>query len=742
MPRPSAETVSGAADPTTAFFLDELAGARCAVPFQFLGLHPGPEGKGLVLRAWMPDTDWVELIDRGAGRSLGRLERVGETDLFIKRLPRRRRIFPYQLRAARRDQQFTTDDPYQFRKAVFARGAEDHNRLYRYLGAHLETLEAEAGGRVSGVRFSVYAPAARSVSVVGPFNDWDGRRHPMQSSYEGVWRLFVPGLKTGALYKFEIKGPDGQQLPAKADPFGFYSEQAPGNASIVLDQDAYAWGDDDWLAARRDGGYRSDRPMSIYEVHAGSWRRTDGRSLSYRELADELVPYVKEMGFTHVEFLPLTEHPFSGSWGYQPTGMFAATSRFGPPDDLKYLIDRCHAEGIGVIMDWVPAHFPSDPHGLGRFDGTPLYEHPDPRRGWHPDWDTYVYDFGKPWVRDFLVSSAMYWAEVFHVDGLRVDAVASMLYLDYSRSPGQWIPNMFGGNENLEAIDFIKRTNEVVQGEHPGVLMIAEESTAWPGVSRPTYDGGLGFGFKWNMGWMHDTLGYFSRDPLYRKYHHGDLTFGLVYAWDEHFILPLSHDEVVYGKGSLLGKMPGDDWQRRANLRLYYGFMYAHPGKKLLFMGGELAQPSEWNHDGQLAWELLDDPDHQGVKDLVRDLNRFYSEHAAFWELDDSPEGFSWIDYSDAEQGVVAFVRHDRARAAPVVVVCNLTPVVREGYRVGLPSGGSWREALNTDAELYGGSNVGNSGRVDAEAVSSHGRNFSATLTLPPLATLYLTPVS
>ncbi|MEJ2515979.1 MAG: 1,4-alpha-glucan branching protein GlgB, partial [Gammaproteobacteria bacterium] len=450
--------------------------------------------------------------------------------------------------------------------------------------------------------------------------------------------------------------------------------------------------------------------------------------------------YVKDMGFTHVEFLPLTEHPFSGSWGYQPTGMFAATSRFGPPDDLKHLIDRFHAEGIGVIMDWVPAHFPSDPHGLGRFDGTPLYEHPDPRRGWHPDWDTHVYDFGKPWVRDFLVSSAMYWAEVFHVDGLRVDAVASMLYLDYSRSPGQWIPNMFGGNENLEAIDFIKRTNEVVQGENPGVLMIAEESTAWPGVSRPTYDGGLGFGFKWNMGWMHDTLGYFSRDPLYRKYHHGDLTFGLVYAWDEHFILPLSHDEVVYGKGSLLGKMPGDDWQRRANLRLYYAFMYGHPGKKLIFMGGEIAQPSEWNHDAQLPWDLLAEPGHRGVKDLVRDLNRFYADHAALWELDDSPEGFSWIDYSDAEQGVVAFVRHDRARAAPVLVVCNLTPVVREGYRVGLPSGGAWREAMNTDAAIYGGSNVGNSGRVEAEAVASHGRSFSVALTLPPLATIYLVP--
>ena len=727
-------------DEASAFLLEELRDARCAVPFQFLGLHAEPGGAGMVLRVWMPDTDWVEVVDLGARRSLGRMERAGDSDLFVKRFPRRRRAFPYRLRVSCQGRPRAVEDPYQFRRSVFARGAEDHNRLFRYLGAHPDRLEREAGGEVEGVRFAVYAPAARSVSVVGDFNDWDGRRHPMQSSYEGVWRLFLPGLAAGALYKFEVKGPDGQRLPSKADPFGYYSEQPPGNASIVFDPDGYAWQDDDWMRRRREGGYRNDLPMSIYEVHAGSWRRRDGRSLTYRELADALVPYEKSMGFTHIEFMPLTEHPFAGSWGYQPTGLFAACSRFGPPDDLKYLVDRCHAEGIGVILDWVPAHFPSDEHGLGRFDGTPLFEHPDPRRGWHPDWDTYVYDFGKPWVRDFLVSSAMYWVEAFHVDGLRVDAVASMLYLDYSRQPGQWVPNMFGGNQNLEAIDFLKRANEVVQGEHPGVLTIAEESTAWPGVSRPTYDGGLGFGFKWNMGWMHDTLGYMARDPLYRKYHHGELSFGLVYAWDEHFILPLSHDEVVYGKGSILGKMPGDEWQRFANLRLYYGFMFAHPGKKLLFMGQEFGQPTEWNHDAELPWSLLEDPRHRGVHDLVRDLNALYRASPALWQLDPVPEGFAWIDYQDAESSVIAFVRHDSARAAPLVVVCNLTPVVRHGYRIGVPAGGAWREVLNTDAGYYGGTNVGNAGRVVAEDIPSHGRAFSLSLTLPPLATLYLAP--
>ncbi len=722
------------------FLLESLAGARCATPFQYLGLHDLPDGQGMILRAWLPDSEWVEVVDIKARHNLGRMTRVGHSDLFVKRFPRRRRAFAYRLRFSSHGRVHDDDDPYQFRSSVFARAPMDYNRLYREFGAKPCTLESEAGRKVAGVRFMVHAPAARSVSVIGEFNGWDGRRHPMQSSYEGDWRLFIPGLGPGTLYKFELKGPDGERLPLKSDPFGRYHEQAPGNASIVCEEGGYEWHDEDWLRARREAGYRNDQPMAIYELHAGSWRHRDGRSLSYRELADELVPYVVDAGFTHVELMPLTEHPFAASWGYQPTGLFAATSRFGPPDDLRYLIDRLHMAGIGVIMDWVPGHFPSDPHGLGRFDGTALFEHPDPRRGWHPDWDTYVYDYGNPWVRDFLVSSALYWIESFHVDGLRVDAVASMLYLDYSRQPGQWLPNRFGGNHNLEAIEFLKRLNEVVHGEHPGVMTLAEESTAWPGVSRPTYDGGLGFGFKWNMGWMNDTLSYMAKDPIYRRYHHGDLTFGLVYAWNEHFVLPVSHDEVVHGKGSLLGKMPGDPWQKFANLRLYLGFMYAHPGKKLVFMGAEIAQQAEWNHDRELDWGALEDPRHRGVQRMLSDLNHCYRAHAALWQVDHSPDGFEWIDYSDADHGVLAFLRHDAARQGRVMVVCNFTPTVQHGYRIGVPPAGAYREIFNSDSSIYGGSNVGNQGRVAVEAVPSHGRAQSVALSLPPLAVLYLVP--
>jgi 1,4-alpha-glucan branching enzyme len=723
-----------------AHLLHELSAARCAVPFQFLGLHPAADAKGLVLRTWQPEADWVEVVDLESRRNLGRMERAGQSDLFVKALPRRRRPFAYRLRMSVAGRVREDDDPYQFRAAAFARQITDRNRLYREFGGVPVALESDAGRETQGVRFTVHAPAARSVSVVGVFNNWDGRRHPMQSSYEGDWRLFIPGLAPGVLYKYEIKGPDGEILPLKADPFARYSEQPPGNASIVAATGGYEWQDQAWLSARREAGYRNDRPLAIYELHVGSWRRHDGRPLSYRELADVLVPYVQRTGFTHVEFLPLTEHPFVASWGYQPTGMFAACSRYGPPDELRYLVDRLHAAGIGVIMDWVPGHFPSDPHGLARFDGTPLYEHPDPRRGWQPDWNTLVYDFGREWVRDFLVSSALCWIEEFHVDGLRVDAVASMLYLDYSRGAGEWLPNRFGGNENLEAIDFIRRLNEVVHGEHPGVLTVAEESTAWPGVSRPTFDGGLGFGFKWNMGWMHDTLKYIARDPVHRRFHHGELTFGLVYAWQEHFILPLSHDEVVHGKGSLLGKMPGDRWQQFANLRLYLAFMYAHPGKKLLFMGGEFGQAAEWNHDTELDWGLLEDPAHRGVQALTCELNRCYRSTPAMWQADARPEGFEWIEFSNADHGVLAFLRHDAARESHVLAVCNLTPLVHHGYRIGVPRGGAYREALNTDSALYGGSNVGNQGRVIAEAVPSHGREHSLALTLPPLATLFLVP--
>jgi 1,4-alpha-glucan branching enzyme len=720
---------------------DELASALCAVPFQYLGLHCRDDASGYVLRVWSPDVEWVEVVDTARRRNLGRMERVGNSDLFIKEFPRRRKLFPYKLRLCRLGQISEDLDPYQFRRSAFAGHEPDPARLQLHLGAGLKILESEAGGAAAGVLFSVYAPSARAVSVIGDFNSWDGRRHPLQSSFDGVWRVFVPGLEAGALYKFEIKGPSGELLPSKSDPFALYCEQPPGNASIVYDRNAYQWGDEEWCRQRDREGCRYDVPEAIYELHAGSWRRhADGRHLTYRELADQLIPYLQNMGFTHVELLPVMEHPFLGSWGYQPTAMFAPTSRYGPPDDFKYFVDQCHQAGIGVILDWVPAHFPSDEHGLARFDGTALYEHPDPRRGWHPDWNTYIYDYGRPFVRQFLISSALFWLEEYHADGLRVDAVASMLYLDYSREAGEWLPNIYGGNENLDAMEFLRSLNITLYREHPGVLTIAEESTAWPKVSRPTYDGGLGFGFKWNLGWMHDTLGYMSKDPIHRKYHHGDMTFGLVYAFDEHFILPLSHDEVVHEKRSLLEKMPGDEWQKHANLRLYYGFMYGHPGKKLLFMGSEFGQIREWNHDMQLDWYLLDNPRHAGLQHLVRDLNRIYRSEPALYRRDDSPDGFQWIDPEDADRSVLSFMRVDRDRANYVVVICNMTPVVRSGYRLGVPDCVGFREILNTDAEIYGGSNVGNAGRLRADPVADRGYPASLNLTLPPLSTLILRP--
>ena len=719
--------------------LAELGTAMCAVPFEGLGLSERPDGPGIVLRVWQPDTEWVEVVDRRRRQVLGRMERVGPSDMFELAFPRRRKFFPYLLRISSHGQVRESLDPYQFRTATFADRPTDPVRLYNNLGAQIESLTGDGGKETEGVLFSVYAPSARAVSVVGDFNSWDGRRHPMQSSYEGIWRLFIPGIGDGEIYKYEIKGPGGNLLPAKADPFGMYCEQPPGNASIVLDRKAYEWQDGDYCWLRDEKGYASDVPVSIYEVHPASWRRhPDGRHYSYRELAETLIPYVREMGFTHIELMPITEHPFLGSWGYQTTAMFAPSSRYGSPDDFKYFVDQCHLAGVSVILDWVPAHFPGDDHGLALFDGTALFEHPDPRRGWHPDWSTYIYDYGRQFVRDFLVSSALYWVEEYHVDGLRVDAVASMLYLDYSRNPGEWVPNIYGGNENLEAIDFIKQMNEVVLREHPGVMTIAEESTAWPKVSRPTYEGGLGFGFKWNMGWMHDTLSYMSKDPVYRKYHHGDLTFSLVYAFDEHFILPLSHDEVVHGKGSLIGKMPGDEWQKHANLRLYYAFMYAHPGKKLIFMGGELGQIREWNHDWELDWGLIQNPLHGGMQQMMKDLNHVYAAEPALFEVDFSGDGFEWIDHMDADQGVIAFQRRPSDGSSGVIVVCNLTPIVREVYRVGVTEAGEYREILNTDAADYGGGNVGNAGRVTAVQVGAHGRDWSLELALPPLATLYL----
>ncbi|MFO1463303.1 MAG: 1,4-alpha-glucan branching protein GlgB [bacterium] len=609
----------------------------------------------------------------------------------------------------------------------------NHGRLYQKLGAQLVAQDG-----VPGVHFAVWAPDAEAVSVVGDFNRWDPQAnpmHPLRSS--GLWGCFVPRLQAGALYKYRIRSRVHGQVLEKSDPLAFACELPPRTASQVWDL-RYAWGDQDWMR-QRGSRQHLQAPISIYELHLGSWRRrweAGSRPLSYRELAEELVDYVKGLGFTHVEFLPVMEHPFTGSWGYQVTGYFAATRRYGDPQDLMFLIDRLHQNGIGVILDWVPSHFPNDPHGLGRFDGTALYEHEDPRQGLHPDWDSLIFNYGRNEVRSFLLSSALFWLDRFHADGLRVDAVASMLYLNYSREAGDWIPNRYGGNENLEAIEFLRRLNQLVYREYPDVQTIAEESSAWPMVSRPTHLGGLGFGLKWDMGWMHDSLRYLSKDPVHRKFHHEDLTFRMLYAFQENFCLPLSHDEVVHHKGSLLAKMPGDDWQKFANLRLLLGWMYAQPGKKLLFMGGEFGCWNEWDHDGALDWRLLDYPNHRGVQRWVQDLNGLYRREAACHAWDCDPRGFEWVDCHDAEQSIVSLLR--RAPDAPsLMAVANFTPVPRFHYRVGMPSAGVWIEALNSDAREYGGSGLGNLGRIQAEGIPAHGRPASLQMTLPPLSILF-----
>jgi 1,4-alpha-glucan branching enzyme len=625
---------------------------------------------------------------------------------------------------------------------LFNEGA--HTRLHEHLGAHPGLDDA---GR-PGCWFGVWAPNARSVSVVGDVNGWEPNRSPLEAQGgSGIWTGFVPGMAHGDRYKFHIVSwVDGYTVD-KADPLAFHAEMPPRTASIVWDLDGHEWGDADWMATR---GPRNalDAPMAVYELHVGSWRHVDGehRSLNYRELAPVLAHYVVEQGFTHVELLPLMEHPFYGSWGYQTTGYFAPTSRFGTPQDLMFLVDTLHQAGVGVILDWVPSHFPTDEHGLGYFDGTHLYEHADPRKGHHPDWDSAIFNYDRFEVRSFLLSSAHYWLERYHVDGLRVDAVASMLYLDYSRRAGEWIPNEHGGNENLGALRFLKKLNETVYADFPDVQTIAEESTAWPMVSRPTENGGLGFGLKWDMGWMHDTLSYFEQDPVHRRYHQGELTFRMVYAFTENFCLPLSHDEVVHGKGSLLGKMPGDHWQRLANLRALYGYQYGQPGKKLLFMGAELAQDTEWNHDHPLPWSLLDRPDHRGIQAWVRHLNELHRAEPALHEDDVTPAGFEWVDASDTGASVLSWLRHPRddGRGAPggrpVLVVCNLTPVPRSGYRIGVPRGGVWDELANSDAVEFGGSGMGNLGRVQAQELAAHRRAWSLSLTLPPLGVLMFAP--
>ncbi|MFK0571920.1 1,4-alpha-glucan branching protein GlgB [Endozoicomonas sp.] len=718
--------------------LDDLLNTRCARPFDLLGWHPARNGSGQLLRIWRPDAVRVEVVDELSGCRHG--DAVGiAPGLFELILSGSSEVFAYHLLVTNaQSHQFPVHDPYQFASVCGTEPGIRHYWLHHSLGAHKFSATI-SGHNYHGVMFRLYAPHARSVSVIGSFNHWDGRLHQMASSENGIWRLFIPDVKEGDLYKFELKDQRGQLLPHKADPFSAFAEQPPGNASIVYDPERYQWQCREW---HQHQGL--DRPVSIYEVHPGSWRKgKGGELLGYGELAQELVPYIKNMGFTHVEFLPLHEHPFTGSWGYQPVGLFAPTSRYGNPDELKALIDQFHKAGIGVILDWVPAHFPSDNHGLAHFDGSHLFEYADPQRGWHPDWQTLIYNYGSSMVRNFLISNALFWFEQFHVDGLRVDAVASMLYLDYSRGEGEWEPNVFGGNEHLEAVQFIKELNEAVYQNYPDAMVIAEESTSWPGVSMPTYDNGLGFGYKWNMGWMHDTLNYMCRYPEHRRYHHDQILFSMVYNYSEHFILPLSHDEVVHGKGTLLSRMPGDEWQQFANLRALYGFMFGHPGKKLLFMGAELGSRREWNHDGQLDWFLLEESEYsRGLNVMVRELNGCYQSLPALWQSDYDTEGFQWLVTDDDSQSVIAFSRHT-FNAPPVVVICNFTPVVRHHYRLGVPEAGTWKEVFNTDSLEFGGSGVVNPSSLTAEPLlPMHHQMYSLELTLPPLAMVYLCRVA
>jgi 1,4-alpha-glucan branching enzyme len=707
-------------------------------PFGILGPHKVGDGEWEI-RAFLPEVLQAAVAAADGEAVLAPMERRHEAGFFVARLPGAFRP-TYRIRVETTGGTFLRHDPYRFEPFLsnddlyFVRdvGSDAH---YRRLGAHRATLDG-----VAGFTFAVWAPNARRVSVVGDFNHWDGRRNPMRLRHDaGIWEIFMPGLEPGQRYKYEIKGAGGDIL-LKADPMAFAAERPPATASVLHGLPEIPWRDGAFMA---DRGKRDPRkaPMAVYECHLGSWARVPeegGRYLTYRELAERLIPYVKDLGFTHIELLPITEFPFDGSWGYQPVSMFAPTSRFGGPEDFVAFVEAAHAAGIGLILDWVPGHFPIDPHGLGYFDGTHLYEHADPRQGFHQDWGTYIYNYGRQEVAAFLVANARFWLERYHLDGLRVDAVASMLYLDYSRKHGEWVPNRYGGNENLEAIDFLRRSNEAAYAHSPGAVTIAEESTAWPGVSHPTYTGGLGFGFKWNMGWMHDTLRFISKDPVHRRYHHHDLTFGLLYAFTENFVLPLSHDEVVHGKGSILGKMPGDRWQRFANLRAYYAFMWGHPGKKLLFMGSEFGQEREWNHDASLDWHLLDDPFHRGIHSLVRDLNRLHRDLPALHERDTDAGGFQWLVSDDAENSVIAWARKGDEEGRLVVVACNFTPVPREGYRIGVPLPGFYREVLNTDAEVYGGGNVGNGGGLHTEEAESHGHAQALCLTIPPLGAVFL----
>jgi 1,4-alpha-glucan branching enzyme len=708
-------------------YLEAIAGGYHRDPFSVLGLHEVEAG--WEVRAFLPQAETVELLADGLAPVL--MERIHPTGIWLAAFEARPALYRFRLHVA--GSEYVEYDPFSFPPVLtpfqlHLHGEGTNYEGYNMLGAHLTECEG-----VAGVRFAVWAPNALVVSVAGDFNGWDTRRHPMRMRDGGIWELFLPELGEGTIYKYFVKSQFLGYAEMKADPYAFRSENPPLTGSIVKRLSTYEWRDSQWIARRGSTDWLH-QPISVYEVHLGSWLRAEGnRQLSYRELADKLVTYVKQMGFTHIELLPILEHPYTPSWGYQVTGYFAPTSRFGTPDDFKFFIDACHQAGIGVLLDWVPAHFPRDAHGLAHFDGTALYEHEDPRQGEHRDWGTKIFNFGRNEVRTFLISSALFWLKEYHIDGLRVDAVASMLYLDYSRQEGEWIPNQYGGRENLEAIGFLKRFNEQVHLV-PGAVSIAEESTSFPAVSRPVYAGGLGFTFKWNMGWMHDMLAYFQQDAIFRKYHQNSLTFSLLYAFSENFMLPISHDEVVHGKGSLLNKMTGDEWQRFANARAFLAYMWTHPGKKLLFMGCEIGMWQEWNHDASLPWEALEYPAHAKLQRLVKELNRIYQEQPALWEVDDRYEGFDWIDFHDVENSTIAFLRWSKHRRDFIVVVCNFTPVPRTKYKLGVPSAGVYDEILNTDSEMFGGSNMGNAGGACAEAVPSHGHPASLSITLPPLS--------
>ncbi|WP_158968203.1 1,4-alpha-glucan branching protein GlgB [Paraglaciecola sp. L3A3] len=718
-----------------------LSQARCTFPFTHLGAHFQESSSQFIITTWIPGADKVTVIDLGSGKKMGSLKNVSDSYLFRGSFKLDQAPAAYAFSVINEGGEYQIIDPYQFQdEAYHAVHYVDHSpeNIYQQLGAQLISLDVGLSQPIQATRFAVFAPNASAVSVVGDFNYWNGSCLPMQKTDFGYWVLVVPNVAAGAKYKYQIKDAGGADLPHKADPVGFSAEQYPSLSSVVYDHYSYQWQDNAWLKKAKKDKYK--QAMSFYELHLGSWKRPDKESgkefLTYRELVDELIPYVKDMAYTHIEIMPVSEFPFDGSWGYQPVGLFAPTSRFGSPDDFKYFVDQCHQNGIGVVIDWVPAHFPEDGHGLARFDGTHVYEYEDPRKGWHPDWNSCIYDFGKDTVRQFLVANALYWLDKFHIDGLRVDAVASMLYLDYSREDGDWIPNVDGGNHNYEAISFLQWMNKEVYDKYPNAITIAEESTSFPKVSRPVFEGGLGFGFKWNMGWMNDSLHYIAKDPCYRRYHHNEITFSLVYSFDENFVLPISHDEVVHGKGSLLRKMPGDEWQQAANVRAYAGFMYGHPGKKLNFMGNEIGQSHEWNHDSSIDWHLLEFDKHKGIQNLYRDLNKMYAKYPALYEMEHEHQGFEWIDHGNADQSILSMLR--KSKQQKVYVVTNFTPITYDDFRLGVQDEGQYQIILNTDDKKYWGSGYKTNKKSEAEALPWNNQDYSIPLPLPPLASLFI----